>query len=170
MQNDLFSESYQKDAILSKCRTFRYSLSRTWNQGLPKAVFIGLNPSTADEHEDDPTIRRCIGFAKSWECGGLIMINLFAFRSTDPKLLLTADDPVGPENNHHIKHALKAGSILVAAWGNHGKLLQRHIEVMNFAQGRLSALSITKSGMPGHPLYIAKTAKLIPYQNSQDKT
>lgn len=91
-----------KDAILSEDRKYRYILSRTWDETKPTVLFIGLNPSTADENEDDPTIRRCIIFAKSWGYGGLIMANLFAFRTTNPQGLYSEKNPVGSENDYYI--------------------------------------------------------------------
>ena len=91
-----------RSAAFSPCRRYRYCLSRVWNPKLPSVMFVGLNPSTADEQEDDPTVRRCIGFARNWNFGGLILVNLFAYRSTDPADLLRVDDPVGPGNDKHI--------------------------------------------------------------------
>lgn len=84
----------KSDAELSKCRTYRYALWRTWDESKPFAMFVGLNPSTADELEDDPTIRRCINFSKLWGYGGLCMVNLFAYRATDPTalFLVAVDD------------------------------------------------------------------------------
>jgi hypothetical protein len=86
----------ERAAVLSECGRYRYVLTRTWDHDLAACAFIGLNPSTADAHEDDPTIRRCIRFARDWGHGGLIMLNLFAWRSTDPRGLLDAIFPVGP--------------------------------------------------------------------------
>jgi hypothetical protein len=95
-------------AISSPCRTYRYSLFRVWNPKFPSVMFVGLNPSTADEQEDDPTVRRCVGFARKWNFGGLILVNLFAYRSTDPAGLLEAEDPVGPGNDKHILASARA--------------------------------------------------------------
>lgn len=155
-------------AVLSEDNKYRYILSRAWGPG-PHVTFIGLNPSTADATTDDPTIRRCIGFAKSWGAGSLVMVNLFAFRSTDPQNLLTTADPIGPENDHWLDVGLKDAEIVVAAWGTRGGLLGRAEAVRHKYHGRLSALKITNSGMPGHPLYIPATARPIPYRKAGDQ-
>lgn len=148
-------------AILSDCRTYRYALSRSWDESLATVVFIGLNPSTADETKDDPTIRRCIGFAKSWGYGSLVMLNLFAYRATDPTKLQLVEDPVGPDNNWHIKTVSKASDLVVAAWGNHGSLLRRST-IVKRAVPKLYHLGLTKIGEPRHPLYLKKTTKPQP--------
>ena len=89
-------------ASMSQCGLYRYTLWRVWDESKPACVFVGLNPSTADASEDDATIRRCVRFAKDWDCGELLMLNLFAFRATRPKDMLAACDPVGEENNSSI--------------------------------------------------------------------
>lgn len=140
-------------ATLSPCRKYRYDLWRTWIGGDGYAMFVGLNPSTADETTDDPTIRRCIGFAKSWGYAGLCMTNLFAFRATQPSDMMRADDPIGPENDETLRrHAADAG-IVIAAWGAHGTYRgrDRAVRVMLPA---IHALRLTKDGHPGHPLYL----------------
>lgn len=104
----------KSDALLSTCGLYRYWLSRTWGD-TPPLVVIGLNPSTADAMQDDPTIRRCIGFARREGCGGLMMLNLFAFRATDPAMLYTTQARVGPLNDYML-HRLATGKVL-AAWG-----------------------------------------------------
>ncbi len=113
-------------AVLSPCRTWRYRLWRSLdNGGDPWPVFVGLNPSTADENEDDRTIRRCRGFSKRWGYGGFYMLNLFALRATDPRELKVHEDPVGPENMDYIHDMCRScqtsGSLIVACWGNHGE-------------------------------------------------
>ena len=90
------------NAILSEDRKYRYVLLREWDSQLPKIMFIGLNPSTADENQDDPTIRRCIAFAKSFDYGGFYMLNLFAYRSTSPSKLREVDDPIGEDNDNFL--------------------------------------------------------------------
>ncbi|BCJ04510.1 hypothetical protein PRtIB026_A04580 [Pseudomonas sp. RtIB026] len=163
MQTDLFGLSEDKGAIFSECRNYRYLLTRTWDAKGKRIAFIGLNPSTADESSDDPTIRRCISFAKAWGGGSLLMINLFSLRSTDPKQLYLAIDPIGPDNNKHIKAIIDSSDIIIAAWGNHGTLLARAKDVLEMASGKLQALAVTKSGMPGHPLYLPKNSIPKPY-------
>lgn len=108
-------------AIFSECRRYRYALWREWDRNAPQMIVIGLNPSTADERVDDPTIRRCIDFAKQG-CGKLVMLNLFAFRATKPADMLAAVEPVGPKTNV-VLHSYARDSrtaVAVAAWGKHG--------------------------------------------------
>ena len=141
-------------AIFSPCRTWRYRLERRWGEG-PLVAFILLNPSTADETMDDPTIRRCIGYAKTWGYGGLVVGNIFALRSTDPKVLQSADDPVGPENDEHLLAIAESASVVICGWGAHGKIAGRGHEVMKLLQAhRPKYLKMTKLGAPQHPLYL----------------
>lgn len=93
----------KKYATLSEDRKYRYTLTRIWDETKPKVMFIGLNPSTADETKDDPTIIRCINFAKSWGYGGLEMTNLFAFRATNPKVMKNEKEPIGKDNDTWLK-------------------------------------------------------------------
>ncbi len=147
----------KKSAIISQDEMYRYALTREWNEGVGTVAFIGLNPSTADAFEDDPTIRRCIGFAKSWGYSGLAMINLFAYRATDPKKMMSAADPIGPENDKHIKLFSEIASEIVCAWGAHGSFLKRNKDIEFMIQpSRLKALRLTKDGNPSHPLYLPK--------------
>lgn len=137
----------------SPCRTWRYRLDIIWNL-LPPLMVIGLNPSTADEKVNDPTVRRCIRFAKDWGCGGLRMTNIFAFRSTDPAGMKAAVDPVGPENTPQYLAAIaKNSGIVLAAWGNHGAYLHQDKTISAAIPG-LQCLGVTKTGQPKHPLYI----------------
>jgi hypothetical protein len=130
-------------------------LGREWDASLPTLAVIGLNPSAADETEDDPTIRRCIGFARSFGCGRLHMLNLFAFRSTDPKRLRTTLDPVGPENDGVLRQQLAEEAIILAAWGMHGGYRGRDKEVRRLFGVRLNHL--------GHPLYLKSDTPLTPW-------
>ena len=125
----------------------------TWN----RVLFCMLNPSTATETKNDPTVRRCIGFAERWKARELCVVNLFAARSTDPKALKHMDDPVGPMNNDHIAMEAKAADMVVAAWGTHGTFLDRGQRVLEIlaAENDVFALEITKEGFPKHPLYVA---------------
>jgi hypothetical protein len=115
-----------------------------------------LNPSTADEHSDDPTLRRCIGFARQWGLGGLNVVNLYAFRATKPADLWLAADPVGPENDRYLASAAATDELIVAAWGTHAKRerIQQVLALPGF--DRLSCLQITKRGYPSHPLFLPK--------------
>ena len=148
------------NAQFSSCRRYRYTLWRVWDEGKPHVAFIGLNPSTADASQDDPTIRRCMGFARDWGYGGLLMLNLFAFRATDPAELLKARDPIGPDNDHFINTLAPTAARVVAAWGNHGQHLNRAAAVRGSVP-ELYALKINQSGEPGHPLYLSKNCGLV---------
>lgn len=154
-------------ATFSPCRTYRYDLTRTWDRGRPPMVVIGLNPSTADETADDPTIRRCVGFARSWACGGLVMLNLFAVRATDPRVMLAHAAPVGPENDAAIRrHTGREGVLVLCAWGAHGTHQGRGAEVLaDLLRARRwpYALGTTAGGQPRHPLYLRADAQPQPY-------
>lgn len=148
-------------AIFSACRTFRYSLWRIWDDQRGYALFIGLNPSTADEKQDDPTIRRCIGFAKKWGCGGVYMVNLFAFRATNPKDMRLAEDPIGPDNNKYLSDHIKHNGPNVACWGTGGSFRDRGEKVIALlGKGNLACFGLTAGGHPKHPLYLPKTTEL----------
>ena len=148
-----------KDTIFSSCRHYRYTLYREWASGDKVAMFIGLNPSTADEVKNDPTVTRCINYAKSWGYTGMYMMNIFAFRATDPAVMKECPDPVGCENDHYLGLVSGESSVVVAAWGVHGAYLNRGDEVKNLIPG-LHCLKKTKDGHPSHPLYLPKN--LVP--------
>lgn len=145
-------------ALFSPCRTYRYDLWRDWPGGDGYAMFVGLNPSTADEIQDDPTIRRCIAYAKGWGYSGLCMTNLFAYRSTLPKIMKAATDPVGPGNDARLLQAAESAAVIVAAWGTHGPHRGRAEKVRQMLP-RLHYLRLTKEGHPGHPLYLPRTLR-----------
>lgn len=146
-------------AVFSPCRTWRYTLARMW---LPSAkgtcLFVGLNPSTADETKDDPTVRRMIRFAMDWGYGGVTVCNIFALRSTDPRKLhdVLRWHAVGPDNDEHLAREAARHELVVAAWGNHGRLHGRgdEVEVILRASGEVFALGVNASGQPKHPLYV----------------
>ena len=142
----------ERTARLSLCRTYRYELWRRWGDG-PFCMFIGLNPSTADETADDPTIRRCVGFAKAWGFSALCMTNLFAFRATEPQDMKKALDPIGPDNDRTVEALAEQAGVVVAAWGADGVFLKRDVYAKLFVD-RLHYLRLTKHGHPGHPLYL----------------
>jgi len=148
------------NAALSACRTYRYDLCRGWGDPKRMVAFIGLNPSTADETKEDPTIRRCIGFAKAWGYGGIHMLNLFAFRATDPKAMKTADDPVGPLNDYYIMGVHMLCEKTVAAWGSHGGYMDRSAAVRKLIP-ELYCLKTNRDGQPAHPLYLKKDLKPV---------
>lgn len=144
-------------AEFSPCGLYRYTLTRQWGHG-EFVMFVGLNPSTADAMIDDPTIRRCIGFAKTWGFAGLLMGNIFAWRATDPRKMLSAADPVGPGNDTFLRLMASQAALIVAAWGAHGGHLGRDVAVRAMLP-RLHFLRLTKDGHPGHPLYLPKTLR-----------
>ena len=166
----------KREAVFSEDRNYRYTLSIRWAEG-PMCQFIGLNPSIADEISDDPTIRRCKGFAKAFGCGGMVMTNLFAWRSTDPSALLKVKNPIGEEghfftigemelwnrNDFYLLSTSFASQPRIACWGTHGKILYRAAKVKQFLSG-LSCLKLTASGYPQHPLYLKSNLVPISYQ------
>ena len=148
-----------KGAIIDETGEYRYQLWRIWDESKPLAVFIMLNPSTADENEDDPTIRRCMNYARSWGYGGIKVVNLFAYRATNPKELKNVNDPIGPLNNQYIFDAVNTSDMVIAAWGTHGRLHNRDEKVIRIFQGKLQYLDLTKGGHPRHPLYLKADLK-----------
>ena len=150
----------RSEALFSRCRLYRYTLWRVWDQNRPYVAFIGLNPSTADEVRNDPTVRRCIGYAQDWKFGGMCMLNIFAYRATDPKVMFDHPTPVGPRNDHWIRKVTQEAGLVVAAWGNHGQHLSRSARIMTIATVPMKCLGVTGAGMPKHPLYVRKDVML----------
>lgn len=154
-------------ATISFCGRYRYDLTRIWNRDVPtgKTKFlnvIGLNPSKADAKDDDPTIRRCVNFAKAWGMDGLLMTNLFAYRSTDPSALYDCEDPMGELNSDALTAAAQMASIVLVAWGTAGNTLGRDKEVLRLLKDvgvEPYCLAITKKGFPQHPLYVRADAE-----------
>jgi hypothetical protein len=156
------------DAVFSDDGLYRYELRRTWGDG-PPVLWLMLNPSTADAVEDDPTVRRCMRFARAWErYGGIIVCNLFALRSTDPAGLQKVDDPVGPDNDKHIDGCAQEAGLVVCAWGNHGYYKGRAMDVSRrlIHDGFvLWCFGVSKHGChPLHPLYLPKTSRLMQFE------
>jgi hypothetical protein len=151
-------------AAFSRDGRYRYRLWRRWDRSRPAIAFCMLNPSTADARRDDPTIRRCIGFAREWGYGGIEVVNIFALRATDPRRLRSSRDPVGPRNDAFMLRAA-ARSPVVIAWGVHGALRDRGTEALKLfgAGSRLLALGRTRSGAPRHPLYLRRDAAVMEY-------
>lgn len=146
-------------AVISDCGRYRYTLEREWMTGEGTCLFVMLNPSTADAGQDDPTIRRCIGFAQRWGYRRLEVGNLFAYRATDPDRLSMVPEPVGPSNGAWLEHLLKRASIAIAAWGTSARPLAVQPECALIARAMrlgvpLKALGLTKDRLPRHPLYI----------------
>ena len=158
MKRRKFSKS---GAVFSDCRKYRYALWRIWNEHMPITMIIGLNPSTADQTRNDPTITRCINFASSWGYGGVCVTNLFGFRATAPTELKAHHDPIGKENDAWVHEIAKGAAITVAAWGIHGKFLNRSLEILP-SLDQLHCIKMNKSGEPAHPLYLKAELKPVP--------
>jgi hypothetical protein len=142
-------------AVFSADRKYRYALWRTWDPGLARVLFVGLNPSTADACSDDPTLRRCIGFARDWGYGGILVGNLFGRCATRPAELRTVADPVGEDNAAWLERLAREAARLIACWGNHGAFMDRD---RHFSAGRgaLYCLRLNRNGSPAHPLYLRR--------------
>ncbi|TZG26476.1 DUF1643 domain-containing protein [Sphingomonas montanisoli] len=184
-------------AVISTCGNYRYHLWREWRGtgtnanwdwledddgsiakdgagaplGEPKSVlFVMLNPSTADGDQDDPTIRRCVAFAKAWGYDRMEVVNLFAWRATDPSAVLrmtgSGPDPVGPDNQRHVRNALDRAGVIVCAWGAHGGHIDQDETMLGWIEqygGEPYALRLTKEGFPAHPLYLPRDLRPAPY-------
>ncbi|MFF7335389.1 DUF1643 domain-containing protein [Streptomyces sp. NPDC008150] len=151
----------------SQRRTYRYLLTRIWNPAMPPAVFVMLNPSTADASSNDPTIRRCLSYAVREQAGGIVIANLFALRSTDPRALTRHSDPVGPYNDAFLRRAAAGAHRVIAAWGGggfQGGRAERVLEMLGGMRIPVSCLGVTATGQPRHPLYLRKDAALVPYE------
>jgi hypothetical protein len=166
---------FEKDAVFSPDRLYRYTLTRRWDDTKPIVNWLMLNPSTADENVEDPTIRKCMKFATLWEYGGVVITNLFAYRATDPDQMKAYAEPVGKDNDHHISEVAKASDMIVCAWGNDGAH-QTLVEEFNYARAPyrgmcprskyvidmllntvgipLYCMAVNKTGEPQHPLYL----------------
>lgn len=144
-------------AIYSDCETYRYALTRQWGAGR-RIMFVMLNPSTADELRNDPTVERCERRARQLGCGAFQVTNLFAFRATDPRDLKRAEAPVGPDNDDMLRHAAAWADLILCGWGAHGAHRGRDAEVkalLQSANSDLWHLGLTNAGLPRHPLYIS---------------
>lgn len=168
--------SFYSGAQFSPCRRWRYSLWRRWDwQGHANVVaFVGLNPSTADASLNDPTIRRCINFAKSWGYGGIVMLNVFAYRATFPVVLgevaQEGTDVIGPDNDEALGYYRSQAGLIVVAWGTPGSVLRRQVnwdarlkQVLSggcLGAAPLWCLGTTQDGSPRHPLYVKSDTRL----------
>lgn len=135
---------------------YRYALTRVWDAALPMITFVLLNPSTADALQLDPTLRRCVSFAKREGHGGMVILNLYAYRTKDPKTMMAATDPVGPDNDRVLADV--TGTV-VAGWGMNAD--PARVARVSALLPRLHALGVTKDGHPRHPLYVPADAPLI---------
>ena len=155
-------------AIRGENREYRYSLTRIWEPRLPYVVWIMLNPSTADAHSDDATIRKCMGFTNGWGYGGIIVANLFAWRSRSPKALLTPGvDPVGPENDLYVRVAARGAALVVCGWGATPFAATRApivtASVWRHSPRPPMCLGTVKSGEPKHPLTLGYATELVTF-------
>ncbi|VEJ09196.1 DUF1643 domain-containing protein [Actinobacillus delphinicola] len=151
-------------AKFSDDRQYRYVLWRIWDNSEPYVTFVCLNPSTADEKENDPTIRKCISYARKWGYGGIYVINLFAFRATDPSLLLEQEDPVGKDNDYWITNITRNSAMVIGAWGNSGRKVEHftmRTKMIKNLIPQLHYLILNKSGEPSHPLFLSTALKPI---------
>ena len=152
----------ENGATFSQCRKYRYALWRIWDKSKPTVMFIGLNPSTANEYNNDPTIRRVIRFAFEWGYGGVYMVNLFAFVTPYPEDLLNCKDPIR-DNDFWLKEIGGRCDKIVFAWGSFAEAKDRAPKVIQMFHG--CALVINKDGSPRHPLYV--TSQVVPIQFSK---
>lgn len=158
----------KRAATISECGLYRYDLSRTWDPALPVGLFIGLNPSTADGEKDDPTIRKEIGFGKRWGWGGFVKLNMWPFRSTWPKDVWAAADPVGPLGDGVLRDAVGyPWAAIVAAWGaqKHPRFIAREAQLRLMFEGvQLHSIGAPSfGGHPRHPLYLPYESELQPW-------
>lgn len=154
----------------SPCRRYRYTLEHVIDPLLhetqPRRImWIGLNPSTADENRLDPTLRRIRAFSAGWGFTSFVMTNLFAYRATLPGDMKREADPVGPENNRWLRATADGCAEIVAAWGTHGEHVGREVEVMRLlGMARLACLGLNRGGSPKHPLYVSGDTALVPFR------
>ncbi len=164
-----------RETVFSPCRQYRYTLwrkvpvtfsfePRKWTGFVQ---FIGLNPSTADETTNDPTVRRCIDYASRWGFGSMCMTNLFALRATDPKVMLAHPVPIGILNIHWLTEIAKEAGLIICAWGVHGQHIGQAETVLEHLdraglRSKLHRLKKTKDGIPGHPLYLRRDLQPTP--------
>jgi hypothetical protein len=151
------------DAIFSDDRVYRYVLWRIWDSELPMVNIVGLNPATADEFTNDPTMRRCSAFAKSWGYGGFYMTNLFAYRTAYPKQLLKVENPIGADNDYWLNEIAARVDRVILAWGVNGTYLNRDNKVYEILKYKAYCIDKTKQGHPKHPLYLKSDMKPIKY-------
>lgn len=153
-------------AVYSECERYRFALTRVWRPDGARALFVMLNPSTATEVQNDPTVERCERRARALGLGAFRVVNIFAWRATDPREMRGAADPVGPGNDAAILEGAAWADRIVCAWGTHGAHLERGaaVEAMLRGTGRdLAVLGLTRGGHPQHPLYIGYDRQPVPW-------
>lgn len=157
-----------RKALIDETGMYRYTLYREWDSRLGRVAFIMLNPSTADGHQDDPTIKRVIGFARSWGYGSTVAVNLFAYRATKPEELkwVRRKTAIGNYNLEHVCTELDKANLIVAAWGENVKIHNRHLDeevVLICNSYPVKCLGVTREGHPYHPLFRPSNTELIDY-------
>ncbi|WP_072247701.1 DUF1643 domain-containing protein [Roseibaca calidilacus] len=153
-------------AVYSPCEHYRYLLTREWAPDHGRALFIMLNPSTATEVQNDPTVERCERRARALGFGAFRVCNIFAYRATDPRVMRAAADPIGPANDAAILGSLPWADRVICAWGTHGAHLNRGAQVEALLRGAntpLFHLGLSKGGHPKHPLYIGYAVQPVPW-------
>lgn len=160
LHDDLVFRSHEADGCVSRvwyspCDAYRYGLSREWDSGLPSVLFLMLNPSTADEFRNDPTVARCEIRARRMGYGAMMVANIFAFRATKPADLKRAEEPVGALNDAVLQSWSQSAGMTIAAWGAHGAHKGRAAEVSQVLPDNAYHLGLTKDGHPRHPLYVS---------------
>jgi len=158
------------EAVFSDCETYRYALTRVWDADLPRLAWVMLNPSTADELRNDPTIARCEARTRAMGCGAYRIVNLYAFRAPYPRDLRTAADPVGPENNEALQAAAAWARRVVCGWGAHAAAdrAQEALALFRRAGAEPLHLGLTKAGQPRHPLHLAYAVAPQPFAADAD--
>jgi hypothetical protein len=154
-------------AVYSDCEKYRYDLTRVWDEGGKKALFVMLNPSTATETQNDPTVERCERRARTLGFGAFRVCNIFAYRATDPRDMRAQADPVGPENDATILRACDWADRIICAWGTHGEHRSRGAEMERLLRAQpkpLFHLGLSQKGHPKHPLYIAYAVQPMAWQ------
>ncbi len=167
----MIKRSHQKGdaasvAVYSDCERYRYMLTRVWDADGRRALFIMLNPSTATEVQNDPTVERCERRARALGFGAFRVLNIFAWRDTDPRAMRAAADPVGPGNDDAIRDSLPWADQIICAWGTHGAHLDRGVAVealLRHQGAELYHLGLSKAGHPKHPLYIGYQVQPVPW-------
>ena len=153
-------------AAFSDDRVYRYALGRVWDRESEPIAFIMLNPSKATHTVNDPTITRCMDFATRWGAGGILVVNLFAVRATDPRELSRLADPVGPHNQAFVVRAIEQHrvALTVAAWGSHRLAIEQVTYLLaRLGDEKLACLGKNADGSPKHPLYLPKNAMPMPW-------
>ncbi len=156
----------RRSAVFDASGSYRYRLTRVWARDAPRVAFVLLNPSTADHRQDDPTVRRCIGFARAWGFGGVDVVNLFAWRATRPRDLRRALAPVGADNDRHLRWAARNAARVVVAWGIHGAWQGRDRAALALLQHwgcTPLCMGLTREGQPRHVLYLPRETRPTRY-------